>query len=93
MSLKDSLIEKLEKQVESWESKLESLKAQANEYRAKAENEKATEELKTKTMQRISDLQEDIDAARKRLAELRESGESRVKEIRGQIEDWLNRKD
>ena len=92
MSLKETLIQKLDKKVESWESRLDTLKAQFNEYKANAENEKATEELKQKTMQRINDLQEDIDAARKRLSELRESGESRVSEIRGQIEDWLNRK-
>jgi len=92
MSIKDTMIQKLEKQVESWESRLDTLKAQFNEYRAKVENDKATEELKQKTMQRINDLQEDIESARKRLDELRESGESRVSEIRGQIDEWLNRK-
>lgn len=91
MSMKDTLIRKLEKQVDSWESRLDTLNAQFNEYKQKAENKEATEELKQETAKRISDLQENIESARKRLYELRESGESRVKEIRGQIEDWLNR--
>ena len=91
MSLKDTLIHKLEKQVDSWEGRLDTLKAQFNEYKRRAENREATEELKEETAKRINDLQEDIESARKRLSELRESGESRVREIRSQIEDWLNR--
>lgn len=90
MSLKDTLIDKLEKQVDSWESKLDTLKAQFNEYKAKAQNDKATDELKEKTKERIGKLQGDIDGARDKLKELRNSGETRFKEIRGQVEDWLN---
>ena len=92
MSLKDTLIQKLETQVESWESRLETLRAQFNEYKTKAENEQATEELKAKTAKRISDLKEDIDTARTRLEELRASGESRLNELRGKVEDFLNRR-
>jgi len=77
--------------VDSWESRLDTLKAQFNEYKQKAENQEATEELKQETAKRISDLQEKVESARRRLSELRESGESHVKEIRGQVEDWLNR--
>lgn len=92
MSLKDTLIQKLETQVDSWESRLETLRAQFNEYKAKAENQQATEELKEKTAKRISDLKEDIDTARTRLEELRASGESRLNELKGKVEDFLNRR-
>ncbi|MEQ6884229.1 hypothetical protein [Salicola sp. Rm-C-2C1-2] len=92
MSLKDTLTQKLEKQVESWETKLDSLRAQFNEYKAKAENHEATEELKEKTAKRIADLQEDIDAARAKLKEVRASGESHLNEVKGKVEDFLNRR-
>lgn len=92
MSLKETLIHKLETQVESWESRLETLRAQFNEYKTKAENEQATEELKEKTAKRISDLKDDIDTARTRLEELRASGESHLNELRSKVEDFLNRR-
>ncbi|XOZ35042.1 hypothetical protein ACMDCT_07360 [Halomonadaceae bacterium KBTZ08] len=92
MSLKESLVQKLEKQVESWETKLDTLRAQFNEYKVKAENREATEELKEKTAQRIADLQKDIDAARARLEEVRASGESHLNEVRSKVEDFLNRR-
>lgn len=92
MSLKDTLIQKLETQVESWESRLETLRAQFNEYKTRAENEQATEELKEKTAKRISDLKDDIDTARTRLEELRASGESRFNELKSKVEDFLNRR-
>jgi len=92
MSLKDTITDKLEKQLDVWEKKLDGLKADFEEYKAKAKNDHATENLKNKTRERIGALQEDIEAARDRLKELRESGESRFKELRGQVEDWLNRK-
>lgn len=92
MPLKDTLIQKLEKQVESWEAKLDTLRTQFNEYKVKAENHEATEELKEKTAQRIADLQKDIDAARTKLEEVRASGESHLNEAKSKVEDFLNRR-
>lgn len=91
MSLKDSLINKLERQMEAWEKQVDSMRAKANERMANAENEKASAQIQADFAESIERLEGHIGDARRRMEELREAGESRLSELRKQIDGWLDR--
>ncbi|MDX1453495.1 MAG: hypothetical protein R3183_13125 [Oleiphilaceae bacterium] len=65
MSLLDSMKDKLDAQVESWEKELESEKAKLKEHYAKAKNEQASEDLKDEASQTI---ERNIEALREKIA-------------------------
>ncbi len=65
MSLVDSMKEKLDTQIDSWEKQLESEKAKLKEHYAEAKNEQASEDLKDEASQTI---ERNIEALREKIA-------------------------
>lgn len=90
MSLKDSLVNKLEQQMDAWEKQVDAMRAKADERVADAENEKASAQIQADFAQGIDRLEGYIGDARKRLDELREAGESHLDDLRKQIDGWLD---
>lgn len=91
MSLKDSLMNKLERQMDAWEKQVDAMRAKAQERMANAENEKASAQIESDFAESIERLEGHISDARKRLNELREAGEHRLDDLRKQIDGWLDR--
>ncbi len=89
MSLKDNLIKKLESQIDAWDKEVEAKKAAAEQKEAEAETEKAAAEVKDGILDNVRSLQADINAAKKKITEIREAGEDRIDGFKKQISDWL----
>ncbi|MET4025854.1 TolA-binding protein [Marinobacter sp. MBR-99] len=89
MSLKDSLQRKLETQTEHWSKQIESLRAEANEKIAKAKDEEAEAQIQRDFSERIQAMEDQIEAARNKLGELKESGENQLDELKKRIDEWL----
>ncbi|WP_165855564.1 hypothetical protein [Marinobacter sp. JSM 1782161] len=89
MSLKDSLLNKLETQTEYWSKQIDSLRAQADEKMAKAKDEQAEAQIQEDFAKRIQELEESVESARQKMGELRDSGEDRLNDLKKRIEEWL----
>ena len=89
MSLKDDLVKKLESQIDAWDKEVAAKKAEAEKKQAAAETEKAAAELKDGMMDNVRSLQANIDAAKKKITEIREAGEDSIDGFKKQISDWL----
>lgn len=89
MSLKDSLINKLERQIDAWEKQVDAMRARAQERMANAENEKASAQIQQDFAEQIQRVENYMRDARKRLDEIREAGEQRLNLLRRQVDDWL----
>lgn len=89
LSIKDSLIKKVENQIDAWEKEVESAKAQAREKESQAENEKAGAELREEAVDQVRDLQDKIDSARQKLDEIRRAGEDQIDDIKRRMGDWF----
>lgn len=90
MSLKDSLQRKLETQTEHWSKQIDSLRADAENKMAKAKDEQAEAEIQKEFSAKIQSLEEQIDTARSKLGELKDSGEDQLANLKKRIDDWLN---
>ena len=89
MSLKESLQKKLETQTEYWSKQIESLRAEANEKIAKAKDEEAEAKIQRDFSERIQAMEDQIETARTKLGELKESGENQLDELKKRIDEWL----
>jgi phage I-like protein len=90
MSMKDSLIKKLESQIDAWDKEIEAAKAKAREKEAQAETEQDGARLKEEMMDNVHSLQDKIDTAKKKISEIQKAGEERLDELKTQVSDWLN---
>ncbi|TGN40105.1 sll1863 family stress response protein [Marinobacter confluentis] len=93
MSLKDTLQKKLETQTDSWSRQIDSLKADARERIAKAKDEHAERQIRKDFDKEIEKLEGRMDEAKKKIAEIRESGEDHLNKLKGRIDDWLSKRD
>lgn len=93
MSLKDSLQKKLETQTDYWRKQIKSLQADAEERMAKAEDERAEAKIQKEFSERIQQLENQMDEARKKMSEIRDSGEDHLNKLKGRIDDWLSKRD
>ncbi|HTN35373.1 MAG TPA: hypothetical protein VL091_15310 [Marinobacter sp.] len=89
MSLKDSLLQKLETQTESWSKQIHSLRADAEKKAAKARNDQADAEIQKEFSEKIQALETQIEIARTRLSEVRSSGEDHLESLKNRIDEWL----
>ena len=89
MSLKDDLIKKLESQIDAWDKEIAAKKAEAEKKEAEAETEKATAELNDGIMDTVRSLQANVNAAKKKITEIRAAGEDHIDGFKAQIKDWL----
>lgn len=89
MSLKDSLLNKLETQTERWSKQIDSLRADAEHKMAKAKDEQAEAEIQRQFSEKVQQLEDRIEGARQKLGEVRDSGEDQLKNLRERIEEWL----
>jgi GTP1/Obg family GTP-binding protein len=87
--LKDYLQRKQETQTEHWSKQIESLRAEANEKIAKAKDEEAEAQIQRDFSERIQAMEDQIEAARNKLGELKESGENQLDELKKRIDEWL----
>ena len=89
MSLKESLQKKLETQTEYWSKQIQSLQADAEERMAKAQDDQAEAEIQKDFSERIQALEEHVEEARKKISEIRDSGEDQLRDLRARIDEWL----
>lgn len=89
MSLKESLQKKLETQTEYWSKQIQSLQADAEEKMAKAKDDQAEAEIQKEFSERIQTLENRIEEARKKITEIRDSGEDQLRDLKARIEEWL----
>jgi len=93
MSLKDTLQKKLETQTDHWSRRIDSLKSDAQEKIAKAKDEHAERQIRKDFDKEIEKLEGHMDEAKKKIAEIRESGEDHLNKLKGRIDDWLSKRD
>jgi len=91
MGLKDTLISKLESQIDAWDKEIEATKAEAEKKEAQAETDKAGAQFKEEVMDTVQGLQSNIESARKKIKEIQNAGEDRIDDFKAQIDDWLNK--
>ena len=89
MSLKDSLQQKLETQTEHWSKQVQALQAEADEKMAKAKDDQAEAQIQKEMSEKIESLENQIEEARVKLSEIKDSGEDKLSELKATIEDWL----
>lgn len=89
MSLKDSLVEKLESQIDAWDKEVEAAKAEAENKKAQAENEMAGAHLKEEMMDDVNAIQAKIESAKQKINEIQGAAEDRLDEFKAQIHDWI----
>lgn len=89
MSMKESLLKKLETQTERWSKQIDSLRADAEHKMAKAKDEQAEAEIQRQFSEKVQQLEDRIEGARQKLGEVRDSGEDQLKNLRERIEEWL----
>ncbi|SFR52900.1 hypothetical protein SAMN05216203_1169 [Marinobacter daqiaonensis] len=91
MSLKDSLMKKIETQSEYWSKKIEQIRADAEAKKAEAKDQQAEAEIEQKATQQLQGLERQVKEAKSRLQELQEAGEERADEMKDDVESWLAR--
>lgn len=89
MSLKDSLVSKLETQTEYWNKQIDKLRADSEERIAKAKDEQAEAEIQKEVSEKIQSLESQMDEARQKANEIRDAGESRLDDLKKRIDEWL----
>lgn len=90
MSLRESISNKLENQINEWNKKLAYEKAKAEEQHAELQNRKADAELKEDSLQVIEDLQDNIRNAQTKLMEVKDASENHLKKMKSDIESWMH---
>lgn len=89
MSLKESLQQKLETQTEHWSKRVQALQAEADEKMAKAKDDQAEAQIQKEMSEKIETLENQIEEARQKLSEIRDSGEDKLEQLKATIDDWL----
>lgn len=89
MSLRESLLNKLQTQTEHWSRQIDQLRAEADAKMAKAEDDKAEAEIQKEFSEKIQSLEDQIETARTKLGELKESGEDQLDNLKRRIDEWL----
>ncbi|MDY6841134.1 MAG: hypothetical protein SV429_06445 [Pseudomonadota bacterium] len=89
MSLRESLLNKLQTQTEYWSRQIDHLRAEAETRIAKAEDDKAEAEIQKEFSEKIRSIEDQIETARARLGELKESGEDQLDNLKRRIDEWL----
>lgn len=89
MSLRDSLVTKLETQTQYWSKQIDSLRAQADEKMAKAKDDQAEAKIQADFARQIQELEDNVETARKKMGELREAGEGHLADLKKRVEEWL----
>ncbi|PAV25916.1 hypothetical protein C8D92_1081 [Tamilnaduibacter salinus] len=89
MSLKDSIVKKLETQSNAWTKKIDSLRAQAEEKMAKAEDEQAEARIQQEFTEQIQKLEENVEKARTRMNEAKDAGEDKIADLKKRVDEWL----
>jgi peptidoglycan hydrolase CwlO-like protein len=89
MSLKESLQQKLETQTEYWSKQVQALQAEADEKMAKAKDDQAEARIQKEMSEKIESLENQIEEARQKLAEVKDSSEDKLSELTATINDWL----
>lgn len=89
MSLKDSLLQKLETQSEKWSKQIDNLRSEADARIAEAQDEAAEAEVEREFAEKIKDLEGRVETARQELSNLRDAGEDKLQDLKARIDDWL----
>ncbi|MBW0146989.1 hypothetical protein [Marinobacter arenosus] len=89
MSVRESLLTKLQTQTESWSKQIDQIRSEAEAKMAKAEDDKAEAEIQREFSEKIQSLEDHIETARAKLGELRDSGEDQLDDLKRRIDEWL----
>lgn len=90
MSLRESIANKLEAQINSWNKQLDYYKAKAEEEKAEAENQKADAEVKHDSIRLVEELKSNIRKAQSKLDEVKNASEDRLTKVKKDVESWLH---
>ncbi|MGD8978208.1 MAG: hypothetical protein PVG91_11435 [Gammaproteobacteria bacterium] len=90
MDLRKLLKDKLEKQLESWNAEIESAEAKARAKHAEAESEAADAELEKELWSRVNDLKDKASKGRQYLADLMDSGDRKLDEVKRKVSDLVD---
>lgn len=86
MSIKQQLEKQLEKKLEKWRSEIEEAEARAKAEEAEAAASRAEAETEKALWSKADDLKRRVDRAEKRLAELKDAGEGRLRSLKDEIQ-------
>lgn len=89
MSMKESLLNKLETQRDTWSKQIQRLQADAEERKAKAKDEQAEAEIQKEFSEKIQDLESRLEESRKKLDEVKEASEDRIGELKSSVDNWI----
>lgn len=89
MSIKDSLINKLETQAGKWNKEIEALHAEAEAKIANARDEEAEARIEKEFAEKIKALEDQIEQSREELKKILDAGDDKLKDLRDRIDEWL----
>ena len=90
MSIVEQLRETLEKQLAAADERLNAAQAEAKARRANAEAEAAGAELEEEKLKRVNTLKEKIGEGKSYLAELSESSDERLEQIKANLSELFS---
>ena len=90
MNLRETLEQKVESQIDVWNQKIEELEAQAKREIAEAKDNQNEAELREQTAKTVKQLRGNVENAKEKLGEIKNSGEAELKKMKSDIENWLH---
>ncbi|MDC0661628.1 hypothetical protein [Marinobacter sp. SS21] len=89
MTIKDSLINKLETQAGKWSKQIEALYAESEEKIAKAKDDEAEARIEREFASKIKALEAQIEQSREELKKIVNTGEDKLQDLKDRIDEWL----
>jgi chromosome segregation ATPase len=86
MGIKEKLEQQLDAKLEKWKSEIDEVEAEARAQEARAEAEKADAEVQKELWSKVDSLKKRVDQGEKRLAELKDAGEDRLRSLKEEID-------
>lgn len=88
-AMKDSLTQKLESQTLQWSKEIERLRSESEEKMAKAQDQDTEQKIEEEFAREIQSMEDNIELARKKMSELKGSGEDKLDDLKQRIDEWL----
>jgi len=86
MSIKETLEQQLDAELKKWKSEIDEAEAEARAAEARAEAEKADADTRKALWGKVDKLKKQVNQAEKRLAELKDAGEDRLRSLKDEID-------
>ncbi len=90
MALQEILIKKLEYQIFTWQKQIDKAKAEARRKQDFAKNDDAIDKIEQELQEYVLRFERNLEAARKKIEEVREADEKKLFKLKKQISDWVD---